>query len=170
MIQLSNIDHEVEIQTQVIKHIGSYIDAESNGENVTRWESCFAPLFLDGHFCAATNRDYTGYTNNFILSLMARAHGFTSNAWGTGKQWASMSNGEATVSVKQGNKAAASIIVPTFSEDDFKLDGFVYRSVFNADQVEGYDLKAEELSESNVVMCVEAESYLNRASSETLNH
>ena len=161
MTHQSNIDHEAEIQAQVIMHIESYIDAESNGENVASWESCFAPLFLGGHFCAATSRDYTGYTNNFILSLMARAHGFTSNAWGTGNQWASMSTEDALVRVKQGDKAAASIIVPTFSENDLKLDGFVYRDVFNADQVEGYDHKSVEASGSNVVMCAEAESYLN---------
>ena len=146
-------------------HIESYIDAESNGENVTTWESCFAPLFLKGHFCAATNWDYTGYTNNFILSLMTRAHGFTSNAWGTGKQWASMSTEEAPVSVKPGSKPAASIIVPNFRDDEKtgyeQLNGFVYRDVFNADQVEGYSPKDEELTENDVVMCAEAESYLN---------
>ncbi len=142
-------------------HIESYIDAENSGENVAGWESCFTRLFKEDHYCAATSTEYRGYTNNFILSLMAGAAGFTSNAWGTGKQWASMSTDEAPINIKKGCKAVAWIAVPTFSEDDFKLDGFVYRDVFNADQVEGYSPRDVEPIKSDVVMCEEAEAYLD---------
>jgi antirestriction protein ArdC len=160
MIQRRNIDHEAEIQAQIIAYVESYIEAESKGEDIAGWESPFARLVERGHFCAATHMEYNGHFNNFILSLSKWAVGFTINAWGTRKQWASMSTKEASITVKNGIQAVARIAVPTFHEEDYRLNGFVYRDVFNADQVEGYSPKAEELPESDIVMCAEAESYL----------
>jgi len=120
----AKIDHESRIQAEVITHIESYLDAEKNGERISDWEPCFTRLFREPHFCAATKLEYEGYMNNFLLSLMAGAAGFTSNAWGTRKQWEGMSSNEVQIKIKPDCKPLAWIAVPKFDEKKYRLNGF----------------------------------------------
>ncbi len=159
--RVSSIDYEAEIQSQIIEYLEAYIAAENRGENIEKWQPPFAPLLENSHFCAATQFEYMGDFNTFILSLSLWASGFTSNAWGTRKQWESMGANKTPVVVKQGIKAGAFIAVPTFSEDYHQLNGFIYRNVFNADQVEGYTPRPEDPPKNDVVRCKEADKYLN---------
>jgi len=160
----TKIDHEQQITNAIVAHVEGYIAAEATGEEIARWESPFGKFFREGHFCAATDNQYKGWTNNFFLTLMAHASGFNSDAWGTFKQWKSMGTDETPVSVKHGQKGSAWIAFPYINKDkvtgDDTVTGFGYRAVFNADQIEGYTPEVVELPESQVVQHAKAETFL----------
>ena len=157
-------DHEQEITNAVIAHVESYLEAEANGEEQEKWESPFGKFFREGHYCAATDKEYKGWTNNFFLTLMAHAAGFSSDAWGTYKQWTTLGTEDAPVNVKKGQKGSAWIAFPYINKDkvtgDDVITGFGYKPVFNADQIEGWTPEATELPENQVARCEEAETYI----------
>lgn len=101
----------------------------------------------------ATRKQYRG-VNVWLLLLAAQNNGFTSNLWATFKQIAALKG-----SVKKGAKAERVFFMsklekePTGAEGEkINANGMVEiwvlkgYNVFNFDQVEGVDLKAEEIA------------------------
>ena len=129
----------------------AYLEAFEAGNLPSDWVRPWDKLVTDSHYCAATGREYTGFTNIFFLSMFSWSKGFTSTAWGTYKQWASLGTDENPVSVKKGAKAAYISVPKPFKKKDGNgnvlvdsngeaITGMWYdmKAVFNADQVEGW--------------------------------
>ena len=96
-----------------------------------------------GHCNVQSGKPYNG-TNIFLLAVSAMKQGFTSNEWGTFKQWQAKGG-----SVK-GQKGSKIIFFDKIKIEDKDtkeeklipmLNGF---TVFNADQVDGYESKPVE--------------------------
>ena len=112
---------------------------EREGSNwVKPWTSNGAPHNV------VTNKAYRG-SNIFWLSLAAHNNDYSSNSWATFKQWQ-----ELGASVKKGEKSTPIFFFSVLEKQDAKTKekskfGFWKSySVFNADQVEGYEKQTSE--------------------------
>jgi antirestriction protein ArdC len=94
---------------------------------------------------ATTHAEYRG-ANILILAISGHHQGFTSNLWATYKQWQSVG-----AQVRKGEKATNGAKYGTFEKDSGKFDADMNPvfdkvpyvrpfAVFNADQVNGFDL------------------------------
>ena len=97
-----------------------------------------------GHCNVKSGKPYNG-TNIFLLAVSAMKNGYSSNEWGTFKQWQSKG-----ANVKKGQKGTPIIYFDKIKIKDKETDeetmipmlkGF---TVFNAEQVEGYEAKPVE--------------------------
>ena len=122
-----------------------------------KWTRPWVKLLGETHYCPATGKVYNGFVNTLCLSVLAAERGFTSNAWGTFKQWLSLGTDEAPVCVRKGSKGSY-IFKPTMSKrqdaagDDFMvITGWMQYAVFNAEDVDGYTEIKPEAPASKVV-------------------
>ena len=97
-----------------------------------------------GHHNVKSGKSYNG-TNIFLLAVSAMKQDFASNEWGTFKQWQ-----DKGAKVRKGQKGTKIIFFDKIKVEDKEtqeerlipmLKGF---TVFNADQVDGYDAKPVE--------------------------
>lgn len=111
---------------------------EKHGKDWTKPWQAQASL---GHCNVQSGKPYNG-TNIFLLAVSAMKQGFVSNEWGTFKQWQNKK-----AKVKKGQKGTKIIFFDKIKIEDKDtqeeklipmLKGF---TVFNADQVEGYESK-----------------------------
>ncbi len=97
---------------------------------------------VDAPHNIASGKNYTGI-NTLVLSAGAVVRGYKSNVWGTYKQWA-----DKGAQVKKGEKATGGIFYKTLEIKDKETDEkkripmLREFKLFNADQVEGYDIPA----------------------------
>jgi antirestriction protein ArdC len=123
---------------------------ESEGTNwVKPWTSHGAPHNV------VTGKAYRG-SNLFFLGLASHVKGYESNSWATFKQWADLG-----ASVKKGEKSTSIFFFSVLEKQDAKTKeknsfGFwkTY-SVFNADQVEGYEAKTKDKPELSPIASAE---------------
>lgn len=105
----------------------------------TDWIKPWATHAADHHHNKVSGKPYRG-TNCFWTALSAFSNGFMSNQWATYKQWSDLG-----YQVKKGSKGTDIVFFDKITIEDKEtredktipmLKGF---SVFNADQVEGYE-------------------------------
>ena len=123
---------------------------ESEGTNwIKPWTSHGAPHNV------TSGKAYRG-SNLFFLGLASHVKGYESNSWATFKQWA-----ELGASVKKGEKSTAIFFFSVLEKQDSKTKeknsfGFWKSySVFNADQVEGYESKTIDKPELSPIASAE---------------
>ena len=109
-------------------------------EHGAGWTKPWQGSAMSGHKNKFSNKLYQG-TNVFCTAISAYAKGFSCNEWGTYKQWQ-----DAGYQVKKGSKGTDIVYFDklkiedkTTNKDKFipMIKGF---SVFNAEQVDGYEL------------------------------
>ena len=107
-------------------------------EHGSDWTKPWQTAALDCHHNKFSKKAYRG-TNTFFTALSCFANGFSSNEWGTFKQWQ-----KAGYKIKKGSRGTDIVffdkVLITDKQTDEQamvpmLKGFV---VFNADQVDGY--------------------------------
>lgn len=110
----------------------------------TDWTKPWQAQASLGHCNVQSGKPYNG-TNIFLLAVSAMKQEFSSNEWGTYKQWQSKG-----ANVKKGQKGTKIIFFDKIKIEDKEteqekmipmLKGF---TVFNADQVDGYESKPVE--------------------------
>ena len=149
----------------------AFLEGNDNGKWTKPWEK----LLTEGNYCPATSKRYNGFVNNMALNVLAYANGFSSEAWGTYKQWASLGTEDKPVNVKQGAKAAYIFVPLIFTKkdkqgapitdnngDELKGLSFKQVAVFNADQIEGYTEIKPELPANKVVDSAEVDTFIER--------
>jgi antirestriction protein ArdC len=143
------------------KVVKSFID--SLDEHGTDWKKGWLTTSNGGSFMpinGTTNQEYTG-SNVFYLMAMSAAHGFESNKWGTYKQW--QAEGK---QVPKGAKAAGLVrkFVSRVYEDDAgegkSYQTFKVFSVFNEEQLEGYEREEVPVKSNDVTLCSDADRWI----------
>ncbi len=142
----------------------------------SKWTKPWEALMSDGNYCPATGKAYNGFVNNMSLNAIAWGNGFTSQAWGTYKQWKSQGTDDAPVSVAKGAKAAYIFVPLLFTKkdgsgnaitdsngDDVKGLSFKQVPVFNADQVDGYTEVKPEMPVSKVMEITEVDRFVAKS-------
>jgi len=151
--------HQI-VTDSVIKYLE---DCEAGTES-GKWTRPWTKLLTDSHYCPATGKAYAGIVNTMSLSVLAYARGFTSQAWGTFKQWKSLGTDDAPVSVRKGSKAAyifvpllfnkkdgAGNVITDSNGDEVKGLSFKQVAVFNAEEIDGYTETKPEVPPCKVV-------------------
>lgn len=161
--------NKVDIYEEITNKIVSTLE----GMDHDQWEAPFAQLAAQGWpFNPTTNSHYQG-VNVAALWLGQQERGFRSNHWATFKQWK-----DHGACVRKGERACRIIFFKTIlktqdsdnGEADIHVNVPVLRcySVFNADQVEGYDpSEVETEPTTNLVERLEAvETFCARTSAD----
>lgn len=161
------IDAQADITDAIIAMI-------EDGGNTMGWTRPWAKLLSAGHYCPATVRAYEGFTNIFALNVQSMMRGFTSQAWGTYKQWQSLGTDDSPISVRKGEKAVYIFVPLIFKKKDKsgavitdskgneqKGMAFTQKAVFNADQIDGYTEVKPEMPISAVVDNAKVDTFIN---------
>lgn len=142
---------------------------EQMQEHGTNWTKGWSEQAGNCHHNFASGKAYQG-TNVFMTSISAYKNGFGSNEWGTYKQWE-----KAGAKVKKGSKGTDIVFFDKILFEDQEtgdknmvpiLKGF---SVFNADQVDGYDAKPVEEQPEIIINHHKAEKAI-AATGATIKH
>jgi len=108
-----------------------------------------------------TNREYTG-SNVFYLMAVGAVNGYESNQWATYKQWQ-----EAGKQVRKGQRSLADVMrfVQGTYEDSEGEEQFYksmrFFSVFNEEQLEGYEKIETPTKPDEVELCVSASKFID---------
>ena len=144
-----------DIKKQVTEKVISYLEGVDSGS----WEMPWVKLGSSMPINVKSGKNYNG-VNILILWIERDQMGFSSDVWGTYKQWS-----EKGAQVKKGSVSTKIFFYKTIEkinkETGEKEKFFLPRvySVFNADQVEGYEVEKIEspvVSDDNKIESVEA--------------
>lgn len=143
-----------ELYTKVTNTI---IEALESGADAKDWKAPWHTKDLLLPQNLSSHKAYRG-VNTWVLWSEQAIKGYTSNVWGTYKQWA-----EKGCQVRKGQKATTVILWKPSTRKETKADGTTEEkkslfsrafSVFNADQVDGYE--APEVEEIEPFVHIEA--------------
>ena len=131
-------------------------------EHGTNWIKPWQSSAISGHKNKFSNKLYQG-TNIFCTAISAYAKGFSSNEWGTYKQWK-----EAGYQVKKGSKGTDIVYFDKLKieDKDTNKDKFIPMikgfSIFNAEQIDGY-ISADKYIEPAPFNHIKAETLVNNS-------
>ncbi len=150
-----------------------YLEDCDAGNESGNWTRPWTKLLTDLHYCPATDKAYAGIVNTMSLSVLAITRGFTSQAWGTFKQWQGLGTDDAPISVRKGAKAcyifvpmmyskkdASGAVIIDSSGDEIKGLSFKQVAVFNANEVDGFTEVKPEVPPSKVVNDAEVDRFI----------
>ena len=124
-----------DIQQEITQTIIDMMETAGTGW-AKEWAAIDAPHNI------ASGKNYSGI-NTLVLSSSTVRGGYASNIWGTYKQWA-----DKGAQVKKGEKATGGIFYKTLlikdkeTDEKKKIPMLREFKLFNADQVDGYDIPA----------------------------
>ncbi|SFF17797.1 protein of unknown function, partial [Sulfitobacter brevis] len=132
-----------DVYSQITNHIIAAIEAAGEFQRpwITKSGGSFArPVNI------ASKRPYNG-VNILNLWIAALSKDYPSNIWGTYRQWQQVG-----CQVRQGEKSSLVVFYQNDTSEDEAPKHFVARAsrVFNAAQVDGFELQAEDLPDTPV--------------------